>query len=126
MYGPKIYVPTDDDSRDCFNAFLQDAQKRLQNHQIKPGEDVRTNANGQIQVSGQIAVMEINGLIAKVIFDKNPQKEFYVEESFPLDWMYPLIEPHCLIFKINRESAATLSEEILKRDHDFWEKHVHP
>ncbi len=33
--------------------------------------------------------MSINALMTKVIFDRHPDREFYVEESFPLDWMYP-------------------------------------
>ena len=41
--------------------------------------------------------MSINGLLTKVIFDKNPTNEFYVEESFPLDWMYPHLTPHGVI-----------------------------
>ena len=45
------------------------------------------------QVSGQVAVMMINGLLCKVIFDHNPTNDFYVEESFPLDWMYPYETP---------------------------------
>ena len=50
--------------------------------------------------------MAINGLLAKIMFDKNPDREFYIEESFPLDWMYPYLEPHGLIFKINRQPQS--------------------
>jgi len=32
-----------------------------------------------VQVSGQVAVMNINGLLTKVIFDRNPKNEFFVE-----------------------------------------------
>src|SRR5437588_573613 len=81
---------TPEDSQRCFQEYLQDAQKRLSHDQqfpnepkqIRPGEDVHIVEN-RVQVSGQIAVMAINGLITKVIFDKNPKTEFYVEESFP-------------------------------------------
>ena len=45
--------------------------------QIKPGEDVRVVDN-RISVSGQVAVMAINALLTKIIFDKNPTNEFYV------------------------------------------------
>src|SRR5262249_46962940 len=69
-------------------------------------------------------VMAINALLAKEIFDKNPSREFYVEESFPLDWMYPHLEPHELIMKINREPLARLSEEVVQRDHDYWQMRV--
>ena len=73
-----------------------------------------------------MAVMEINGLLAKIIFDKNPDREFYIEESFPFDWMYPYLEPHGLIFKINRQPLPGLSDEIVERDHDYWAKLVRP
>src|SRR5205814_9781722 len=93
MYGPTIYTPTAEDSQKSFNEYLADAQRRLAENKLKPGEDVRTN-DGKVQVSGQVAVMSINGLITKIIFDRNPDREFYVEESFPLDWMYPHLSPN--------------------------------
>jgi hypothetical protein len=126
MYGDKIHVPTTNDSQKCFQDYMEDAQKRLQNHQLRPGEDVRTGPDGKIQVSGQVAVMEINGLMVKIIFDKNPDREFYIEESFPFDWMYPYLEPHGLIMKINRQPLAEMSDEIVRRDHDYWTKYVTP
>ena len=77
-----------------------------------------------MQVSGQVAVMNINGLLTKVIFDHNPDREFFVEESFPLDWMYPYLKPHGLIMKINRQPLAPLPEDIIARDHEYWRKLV--
>jgi len=127
MYGGRIYTPTDEDSQKCFQDYTEDVSRRQQNHQLKPGEDVQTDKNtGRVQVSGQVAVMEINGLLAKVIFDKNTNQEFYVEESFPLDWMYPYLEPHGLVMKINRQPLSEMSEEIIQRDHDYWTKYIAP
>jgi hypothetical protein len=125
MYGGKIYTPTADDAQKCFQDYTEDVSRRQKNHQLRPGEDV-TVTDGRVQVSGQVAVMEINGLLTKVVFDKNPDREFYVEESFPLDWMYPYLEPHGLIMKINRQPLASLSDEIVKRDHDYWSKQLAP
>jgi len=68
--------------------------------------------------------MSINGLLTKVIFDKNPTNEFYVEESFPLDWMYDYLTPFGIIMKINRQPLPELSEEIVKRDHEFWSQYA--
>jgi len=76
--------------------------------------------NGRVSVSGQVAVMSINGLLTKVIFDKNPDHEFYVEESFPLDWMYPYLTPFGVIMKINRNPVPELTQDILDKDHAFW------
>jgi hypothetical protein len=119
MYDGKIYIPTDDDSQKCFQEYTEDVTRRQQNHHLKLGEDIHIDENGRIQVSGQVAVMEINGLLGKTIFDKNSNREFYIEESFPLDRMYPHLEPHGLIMKINRQQMPELSDEVVQRDHDY-------
>jgi len=127
MYEGKIYIPTADDSEKCFRDYTSDIQIRLKENKLKPGEDVQVDPkSGRVQVSGQVAVMEINGLLAKIIFDQNSNRECYVEESFPLDWMYPYLEPHGLIFKLNRQPLPGLSDEIVQRDHDYWTKTVTP
>ncbi len=127
MYGENIYIPTGEDSAKCFQEYMTDAVKRKQENKLKPGENVQTDPNGgRVQISGQGAVMVINGLIVKVMFDKNPSREFYIEESFPLDWMYPYLEPHGLIFKINRQPQPELSDEIVQRDREYWIKLVQP
>jgi tetratricopeptide (TPR) repeat protein len=117
----EIYTPSPEDSQRCFSEYMADAQRRLQLNQLKPGEDVKFDKDsGRVQVSGQVAVMAINGLLTKVIFDHNPKNEFFVEESFPLDWMYPYLTPFGIIMKINRNTLPELTEDIVKRDHEFW------
>lgn len=131
VYPPKeILTPSPQDSQDAFQDYVIDAQRRLQHDMqfpneppmIKPGEDVRI-ADGKIQVAGQVAVMAINGLLTKIIFEKNPGHEFYVEESFPLDWMFPHLTPFGIILKINRETVPELTGEILRKDHEFWSRY---
>ena len=80
--------------------------------------------NGRVQVAGQVAVMNINGLLCKVIFDQNPTNSFYVEESFPLKWMYPYETPFGIIMKINRNPLPELSDDVFKLDHEFWSKYA--
>jgi hypothetical protein len=126
----EIITATPEDSQKAFQDYIQDAQRRLQHDmthpnepkQIKPGEDVRVVDN-RISVSGQVAVMAINGLLTKVIFDKNPTNEFYVEESFPLDWMFPHLTPYGIIMKINRNPVPEITDEIVRKDHEFWSKY---
>jgi len=125
MYGDKIYIPTGEDLEKCYDDYLADVQRRSQQHQLKPGEDFKM-VDGKPQISGQVAVMEINGLLCKIIFDQNTNREFFVEESFPLDWMYPYLEPHGLIFKINRQPLSELSDEVVRRDHDYWTNYLTP
>ncbi|MEO5804626.1 MAG: DUF2723 domain-containing protein [Verrucomicrobiota bacterium] len=117
----EIHTPTPNDSQRAFDEYLQDAQRRYQLNQMKPGEDFKIE-NGKVQVSGQVAVMSINGILTKMIFDANPGNEFYVEESFPLDWMYPYLTPFGIIMKINRQQLPELTQEIVDKDHEFWSK----
>jgi len=125
IYKKQIYIPHTEDSQKAFNEYLQDAQARLKTGKLKPGEDVKIIDN-RVQVSGQAAVMTINGLLARVIFDKNPQREFFIEESFPLDWMYPHLAPHGLIMKIHREPLSRISAETLEKDRVYWNEQVKP
>jgi thioredoxin-like negative regulator of GroEL len=123
----EILTATNDDSQRCFKEYLDDAQRRLdhdrrfpnEQRQIKPGEDVRIVDN-RVTVSGQVAVMAINALLTKVMFDKNTNHEFYVEESFPLEWMYPHLSPYGIIMKINRNPLPEITQEMVERDHEFW------
>ncbi|HZF01112.1 MAG TPA: DUF2723 domain-containing protein [Methylomirabilota bacterium] len=124
VYPPKeIYIPSELDLNNAFRDYSTDAERRKELGRLQPGENVQIDEMGRVQASGQVTVMMINGLLCKVIFDKNPTNDFYIEESFPLEWMYPYETPFGVIMKINREPLQSLSEEVLKRDHEFWSKY---
>ncbi|HTX20452.1 MAG TPA: DUF2723 domain-containing protein, partial [Candidatus Aquilonibacter sp.] len=107
VYPPKeIYIPSQEDSQECFDEYAREQQLE--------------SSEGKVEVSGTGAVMMINGLLCKVIFDNNPTNEFYVEESFPLDWMYPYETPYGIIMKINRQPQSELTEDDFQKDHAFW------
>jgi hypothetical protein len=134
MYGGKIHTPTDEDLQKSFQDYTADAQRRLAHDQqfpnepkqLKPGEEVKLDSNGLIQLSRQMNVIGVRELLTKTIFDKNPDREFYIVEGFPLDWMYPYLEPHGLIMKINQQPLPALSDEIVQRDRDYWTKYLTP
>ena len=127
MYGGKIYTPTKQDSQAAFKGYLDDAGARLQHDeqfptepkQLKPGENV-TRRDNRLSVGGQVAVMAINGLLAKRVFDQNPDRECFVEESMPIDWMYPHLTPHGLILKLNRKAPESIPPEAVAKDRKFW------
>src|SRR5439155_14317471 len=123
MYGTRIYIPTEADSTNAFSQYMNDVCRRRKENKLRPGEEIE-EIDGRLNVSGQVAVMSINGLLAKIIFDKNPEREFYVEESFPLEWMYPHLSPNGLVMKINRQPLAVLSEELVRRDREFWTRYI--
>ena len=110
VYPPKeIYIPSPEDLQDCFQEYGREKQL--------------SSTDGRISISGQVDVMNINGLLCKVIFNNNPTNDFYVEESFPLDWMYPYETPSGIIMKINRNPLPELSDDVFKKDHEFWTKY---
>ena len=125
----EMYISTPEASQKSFETYVADAQRRYEHDlrhpnepkQIKPGENVHYDpATGRVSVSGQVAVMSINGLLTKDMFDKNPDLEFYVEESFPLDWMYPHLTPYGIIMKIERNHVPEFTQAIVDRDYEFW------
>lgn len=130
MYGKKLHLPTTNDLQQAFQEYVTNIQARLKHDrefpneplQVKPGESVRVDEDGRVQVSGQVAVMEINALIVQRIFDDNSEREFFVEESFPLDWMYPFLRPHGLLFQLNRQPYPVISGKDTAEDQDYWER----
>jgi tetratricopeptide (TPR) repeat protein len=131
MYGDKIYVADANDSANCVSNYTADVKVRLSHdqkypnepRQIRPGEDVDLDDAGKLKSNSYIGVMAINALMAKMMFDKNPTREFYVEESFPQDWMFPHLKPFGLIMKLDRGDIPELSADVLKQDHEFWSKY---
>jgi predicted Zn-dependent protease len=83
---------------------------------------VRENAEHKLTFGGVLVVMGINSYVTKAMFDANPDHEFYVEESYPMDWMYPYLLPFGIIMQVNRQ-PLDLTEEVMQRDHVFWSQY---
>jgi tetratricopeptide (TPR) repeat protein len=126
----EITTPTPEAFQQCMSDYYQDIARRFQHdtqfpnepRQIKPGEEVHV-VNGRMEIGGgQTTVMGLNGMLTKHIFDKSPDHEFYVEESFPLDWMYPYLTPFGVIMKVNRQPLPEITQDIIDKDHAFWSR----
>lgn len=118
----EIYTPNRQDEARAYSQYAAEAQRRFQHNELRPGEEVRREGES-VQVSGPAAVMGINALLTKVIFDQNPRNDFFVEESFPLDWMYPYLSPYGIIMRINRQPVSELTEQMTATDHEFWTRY---
>ncbi len=114
IYGGKIYVPTTKDEQKCYDDYYAVVQRRMQSPQSQPDDN------------GYVAIEALHALLTRVIFDRNTNREFYIEESFPFPWMYPYLEPHGLIFKLNRQPLVQLSNNVVQRDYDYWTKTISP
>lgn len=85
----------------------------------------RGQAGGLVEVQGIAGVFFINGLISEAIFQKNKNKHaFYIEESFPMEWMYPYATPSGLLLKINPEPLKKIPDEIIRADLAFWKRYT--
>jgi hypothetical protein len=119
MYSNKISILTADEGQQVFQNYLAQAQRRLTEGKLKPGENVQI-VGGSVQVSGSRAVWEINALMVQTIFTQNRGREFYIEQSLPLEWTYPHLVPRGPIFQISREPLQLLPETALEANRRFW------
>lgn len=125
MFETKIYIPTVGDTKKAFDDYMVGAVERLISGKLEAGEDV--NKDGPLAtIIGLSGLTLINGLMAKTLFDKNPTTEFFVSQGYNTEWMFPYLEPHGPILKINRQRLAALPVEILKQDRDYWSKRIIP
>jgi hypothetical protein len=119
IYGGSLFIPSEDDLQHAWDEYHCDLERRAKANQLRPGEIVET-VDDKTQVTNQLAVMSVNGALARLIFDQNPTREFFVEESFPLEWMYPHLVPHGLILAICRQPLPILLPEQVEQDRQFW------
>lgn len=118
--GDRLWLPSTGDVQRAFQEYIGDIQARQQRgEQLSTDEQVDNSGH----VHGVAATMNINGIVTKMIFDHNKDKHpFYVEESYVIPWMYPYLEPHGLILKLNKEPLAQFDASMITRDREFWDK----
>ena len=116
LYGDEIWIPAKEDSAESFQIYVEEVQSGKRN----ANADLKIE-NGRVQVTGALGVMEINGILTKMMFDHERLRHaFYVEESYVIQWMYPYLSPHGLIMKINKDPNP-LTPQIIQNDMEFWD-----
>ena len=116
LYGDEIWIPAKEDSAEAFNIYVDEVQRG-----VRPANGDLKIENGRVQVTGALGVMEINGILTKMMHDHDRLRHsFYVEESYVIPWMYPYLSPHGLIMKINADPTPYDAKRAAK-DMDFWD-----
>lgn len=65
-----------------------------------------------------------NSVVAEWIFLRNRDKhDFFVEESFPMEWSYPYAVPHGLCMKLMHEKLDRIPDELVQKDLVFWKNY---
>ncbi len=117
LYGDEIWIPSVVDGNRAFQKYVEDVRAG----RIPASADIRID-QGRVSVQGVGGVMLINGILAQMIFERNiARHDFYVEESYVIQWMYPYLTPHGLIMKINAQPLAALPADVVRDDLDFWD-----
>jgi tetratricopeptide (TPR) repeat protein len=116
-------VPSTADMQKAFQEYVSSVADRQQRgERLGPDERIYTNRDSNVRVSGVGGVMNIDAMATKMIFDHNKDKHpFFVEESYVIPWMYPYMEPHGLILKLNKEPLTALDPAVVTQDRQYWE-----
>ena len=149
LYGDQLWIPSQADSNRAFQEYVQ----AIQSGKLDAGADVKmeggrvqvAGVGGVMQINGILCkqIFDHNQYVTELKTDESTRqsgfavvpfdpvgadgklrkRDFYVEESYVIPWMYPYLTPHGLIMKINNEPTA-LTPEMIKNDHDFWDWYV--
>lgn len=120
IYGQKLRIPDTKELGQVFQDYVEDARQRRERGALKEDEAVSVTGDGRVQVSGLGAVMLVNEGTVKLLMKLNPTREFFQEESYPLETLYPNAIPHGLILKMMPEPLERLPQLALDRDRDYW------
>ncbi len=116
LHGEALSLPSSEDNASAFQTFVADIQEGR-----RPNLGQISVENGRVQVTGAIAVMEINGILAKMIFERNRERNpFFVEESYVIPWMFDYLSPHGLVMKLNAEKTP-ITDSMAAEDFRFWD-----
>lgn len=125
MYSGRIHIPADEDVTKAIDEYKEDARHRQQQGELMPGESIEVS-EADVHIQGQVGVMAINERLTQWMFERNPEREFYIEESVPLRWMYPHLVPNKLVLRIHRHPLRALPSDLVRQDHEYWTGYIAP
>lgn len=151
LYGDEIWIPSAVDMNDAFRHYVHSIDSGVQrpggvvdytdesvsiegvssvmqvnsniarmlflaNRFTQSPELMNMHASGEDLSKLGVQMVEIDG-------EERPTRNFYVEESYVIPWMYPYLEPHGLIMRLNPKRIE-LTDEMVRNDYEFWEWYV--
>ena len=118
-----IRLPSQEDANRAFQEYVKDVQSGRFQTDTGPNR-----TNGFCTLRYVAGVMHINGILARMIFDRNKDDHaFYVEESYVIPWMVPHLRPCGVIMKLEKEPLPPpeqnpqLWNDIKARDRTYWD-----
>ena len=119
-YGPERPKPAN-----AFERWLGRGTMYPKKPLIFPTEaEINTAVEKEMNEAAKIGSPEPSiphSVVTRLIWEKNRDAhEFFVEESFPLEWSYDHAEPQGLVYKIHREPLQEIPSESVRADFEFW------
>lgn len=66
--------------------------------------------------------LDLHASVAEYIFSRNnADHEFFVEESFPMEWTYRHGEPSGFLLRLQAEELSEIGADVVERDFAFWD-----
>ena len=140
LYGDQIWIPSPVESNMAFVRFQKEVgngQRDGQKMQVQGVQNVM-KINGYLsemmfehnqyrtETKTDEATRPVGSAVVPVdpVIDPQtgtpPRRAFYVEESYPMEWMYPYLTPHGLIMKVNNKKTP-ITNKMIKDDTEFWD-----
>jgi tetratricopeptide (TPR) repeat protein len=127
LYGDRFATPTPEDTRRAYEAYVADAQKRLDHDkqfpdapkQMRPGENFKSE-NGSVAISGAASAAAINEQLLRIIMDTNPDLAFALQESFPFKGTYGEAAPIGAIMELRAQDQTALTPERASQSVAYW------
>ena len=115
-FAGKCWIPAQEDVARVFETI---GEKLESDPKSYPGISLE---NGRLKITSASGVMAVNGLVAEEFFSRNKlSHQFYVEESYPIEWMYDRLSPHGFVMKLDSGGASPLRKEDVVQDGEFWD-----
>lgn len=117
-HGRKFFVLTQNQLMDW--GYCEYAQSNCKNDLILPDASHCAAAWSSLPRNSPAAIMQASGELVRYIVEQNPTREFFIEQSSIIEWLYPHVVPHGPILKLNRQVLSSIPEETVAADRAYW------
>lgn len=124
QYGPDRPAP-----KNAFERWLGRADAYPAKPLVFPtDEEIRAAVEKEMEkqsAAGTVDPVAAHSVVTRLIWEMNKDAhDFFVEESFPLEWSYDHALPHGLVYQITIEPLKELPLDVVKKDMEFWNGYI--
>ncbi len=129
QFDGRMKTLTQEDSAEAFQSYIQDAQQRYEHDKNFPDEPKQVRqleelkmVDNRFEVSGKVAVFDINERLLSKLKEKNPELSFAIGESVPLKGTYKDALPSGHLMELGAGSKQDFTSERAIESVNFWQQ----